>query len=99
LLPWSPLAGGFLTGKYQRGRNAAADTRAAPEKPIYQSISEEYAVSDRNWDTIDTVVRIAKKIGATAAQVALSWIAPNRLCPHGRTSTRQSCRGRSNIGL
>jgi Aldo/keto reductase family len=55
---------------------AAADTRAGPEKPIYQSISEEYAVSDRNWDTIDTVVRIAKKIGATAAQVALSWIAP-----------------------
>ena len=75
LLPWSPLAGGFLTGKYQRGAAAPSDTRAGSEKPLYQWISEEYANSDRNWATIDAVVRIAKEIGATPAQVALSWIA------------------------
>ncbi len=75
LLPWSPLAGGFLTGKYQRGAAAPADSRAGSEKPLYQFVSEEYADSDRNWSTIDTVVRIAKEIGATPAQVALSWIA------------------------
>jgi aryl-alcohol dehydrogenase-like predicted oxidoreductase len=75
LLPWSPLAGGFLTGKYQRGSTAASDTRAGSEKSLYQWTSEEYADSDRNWATIDTVVRIAKEIGATSAQVALSWIA------------------------
>jgi aryl-alcohol dehydrogenase-like predicted oxidoreductase len=75
LLPWSPLAGGFLAGKYQRGRRAPAGTRAGSEKPLYQWISEEYADSDRNWVTIDAVVRIAKEIGATPAQVALSWIA------------------------
>ena len=75
LLPWSPLAGGFLTGKYQRGVTAASGTRAGSEKPLYQWVSEEYADSDRNWATIDAVVRIAKEIGATPAQVALSWIA------------------------
>jgi aryl-alcohol dehydrogenase-like predicted oxidoreductase len=75
LLPWSPLAGGFLTGKYQRGAAAASDTRAGSAKPIYQWISEEYAESDRNWATIDAVVRIAGEIGSTPAQVALSWIA------------------------
>jgi aryl-alcohol dehydrogenase-like predicted oxidoreductase len=75
LLPWSPLAGGFLTGKYQRGGAASSDTRAGSEKPIYQWISEEYANSDHNWATIGEVVRIAKEIGATPAQVALSWIA------------------------
>ena len=75
LLPWSPLAGGFLTGKYQRGATAPADSRAGSEKPLYQFVSEEYANSDRNWGTIDAVVRIAKEIGATPAQVALSWIA------------------------
>lgn len=75
LLPWSPLAGGFLTGKYQRGGTAPSDTRAGSEKSLYQWISEEYAQSDRNWATIDAVVRIAKEIGATPAQVALSWIA------------------------
>jgi aryl-alcohol dehydrogenase-like predicted oxidoreductase len=95
LLPWSPLAGGFLTGKYQRGGTAAADTRAGSEKPIYQSISEEYAVSDRNWDTIETVVSIAKKIGATAAQVALSWIGdrPSVIAPIVGARTVEHLRG------
>jgi aryl-alcohol dehydrogenase-like predicted oxidoreductase len=83
LLPWSPLAGGFLTGKYQRGTAAPSDTRAGSEKPIYQWISEEYANSDRNWATIDEVGRIAREIRATPAQVALSWIAdrPSVIAP------------------
>ncbi|WP_433973060.1 aldo/keto reductase [Tunturiibacter lichenicola] len=83
LLPWSPLAGGFLTGKYQRGGKAGSDTRAGSEKALYQSISEEYADSDRNWNIIDAVLRIAKEIGATPAQVALSWIAdrPSVIAP------------------
>jgi aryl-alcohol dehydrogenase-like predicted oxidoreductase len=75
LLPWSPLAGGFLTGKYQRGSAPGQDTRAGSKKALYQSTSEEYANVDRNWATIDTVVRIAKDIGTTPSQVALSWIA------------------------
>jgi len=75
LLPWSPLAGGFLSGKYQRGGTPPPGTRAGSEKPLYQWVSAEYADSDRNWATIDAVVRIAKEIGATPAQVALSWIA------------------------
>jgi hypothetical protein len=73
LLPWSPLARGFLTGKYQRGGTPPPGTRAGSEKPLYQWVSEEYANSDRNWATIDAVVR--KEIGVTPTQVALSWIA------------------------
>jgi aryl-alcohol dehydrogenase (NADP+) len=42
---------------------------------LYQFVSEEYADSDRNWATIDAVVRIAREIGSTPAQVALSWVA------------------------
>jgi aryl-alcohol dehydrogenase-like predicted oxidoreductase len=75
LLPWSPLAGGFLSGKYERGGSAGSGNRASSEKPLYRWISEEYAESDRNWATINAVVRIAREIGATPAQVALSWIA------------------------
>jgi aryl-alcohol dehydrogenase (NADP+) len=98
LLPWSPLAGGFLTGKYQRGGKAGSDTRAGSEKELYQSISEEYANSDRNWDTIDTVVRIAKESGATPAQVALSWIAdrPSVIAPIVGARTVEHLRG--NLG-
>jgi aryl-alcohol dehydrogenase-like predicted oxidoreductase len=75
LLPWSPLAGGFLSGKYQRGSTPAPDTRAGSGKELYQWTSEEYANSDQNWATIDAVAHIANDIGATPSQVALSWIA------------------------
>jgi aryl-alcohol dehydrogenase-like predicted oxidoreductase len=74
LLPWSPLAGGFLAGKYKRGSKPASGTRAGSEKPLYQSTSAEYADSSQNWDTIDAVIRIAREAGATPAQVALSWL-------------------------
>lgn len=74
ILAWSPLAGGFLTGKYSRGGTPAPDTRAGSNHTLYRWVSAEYAESDRNWATIDTVVRIAKDIGATPAQVALSWL-------------------------
>jgi len=98
LLPWSPLAGGFLSGKYQRGAAAPADSRAGSEKPIYQWISEEYANSDRNWATIDAVVRIAREIGATPVQVALSWIAdrPGVIAPIVGARTVEHLR--SNLG-
>jgi aryl-alcohol dehydrogenase-like predicted oxidoreductase len=75
LLPWSPLAGGFLTGKYQRGATPDADTRAGSDNPLYRWVSAEYSASERNWATIAAVVKVAEQIGATPAQVALSWLA------------------------
>ena len=75
LLAWSPLAGGFLAGKYQRGTRPAPDTRAGSDKPLYQWTSADYAKDDRNWDTIDAVKRIAERIGRTPSQVALAWLA------------------------
>lgn len=74
VLPWSPLAGGFLSGKYQRGGDPASGTRAGSEKALYQWTSEEYANSDRNWATIDMVVNVAREHAVTPSQVALSWI-------------------------
>jgi aryl-alcohol dehydrogenase-like predicted oxidoreductase len=98
LLPWSPLAGGFLSGKYQRGGTPPPGTRAGSEKPLYQWVSEEYANCDRNWATIDAVVRIAKESGATPAQVALSWIAdrPGVIAPI--VGARTSEHLRNNLG-
>jgi aryl-alcohol dehydrogenase-like predicted oxidoreductase len=75
LLPWSPLAGGFLSGKYTRDEPAPADTRAGMGNPLYDYVSADYASRDRNWATIDAVTTIADQIGATRSQVALSWVA------------------------
>ncbi|QOY23950.1 aldo/keto reductase [Xanthomonas citri] len=74
LLPWSPLAGGFLTGKYTRGASPAANTRAGSDNVLYQWVSAEYAEVDRNWKVIEAVNQIASRMGATSAQVALSWL-------------------------
>jgi aryl-alcohol dehydrogenase-like predicted oxidoreductase len=75
LLPWSPLAGGFLAGKYERGAQPKRDTRAGSEKPLYQWTSAEYAQEDRNWATIERLKGIAGRIDKTPAQVALAWLA------------------------
>lgn len=75
VLPWSPLAGGFLAGKYSRGGVPASNTRAGSDKPLYRWVCADYAESDRNWETIDAVIRVARNVGATPAQVALSWLA------------------------
>lgn len=74
LLPWSPLAGGMLTGKYKRGTTPEPGTRAGSDKDLYQGASAEYAASDRNWATINLVKDIARKLDATPSQVALSWL-------------------------
>ncbi|MHA7210465.1 aldo/keto reductase [Arthrobacter sp. MDT1-65] len=75
LLPWSPLAGGYLTGKYQRDATASPDTRAGSGNPVYEHASADYASKDRNWSTIETVKSIAERIDATPSQVAISWTA------------------------
>lgn len=51
-------------------------------------MSSEYADSDRNWDIIDAVVRIAHELSATPTQVALSWLADRPAIVAPITSTR-----------
>lgn len=75
MLPWSPLASGFLTGKYARGAQPEPDTRAGSANPLYQYTSANYANADRTWDAVDAVVEVAAETGASPAQVALSWVA------------------------
>ena len=74
LLPWSPLATGFLTGKYARGFNAGSDTHRGSGIPMYEHIFGDLAAREQNWATLDTVLETAKEIGATPSQVALSWV-------------------------
>ena len=67
VMPWSPLAGGFLTGKYDRGDTA--DTgRLSGANPFGDS-----KFTDRNWDILDTLRAVASEVGCTPAQAALAW--------------------------
>jgi aryl-alcohol dehydrogenase-like predicted oxidoreductase len=74
MLPWSPLAGGWLTGKYRRDTAPSGSTRLGenPERGM-----EAYAPrneQERTWEIIDKVRMIAEKSGCSMAQVALAWL-------------------------
>jgi aryl-alcohol dehydrogenase-like predicted oxidoreductase len=75
LLPWSPLAGGFLSGKYQKDAKPAEGTRAGSGSPMMDHIYGDLAAKDQNWATLATVRDIAATLGVTPTQVAYSWVA------------------------
>lgn len=74
LLPWSPLASGFLSGKVIKGQPASDDTRAGSGGPMYDHIFANLAAKEQNWATLDTVRDVAEKLGITPSQVAYSWV-------------------------
>jgi aryl-alcohol dehydrogenase-like predicted oxidoreductase len=68
ILVWSPLAGGLLSGKYRRERDASEGRHVEgwDEPPVYDT--------DKLYDTVDVLVDIADGRGVSAAQVALAWL-------------------------
>lgn len=69
VLVWSPLARGFLSGKYQKGMSPPPGSRLESWKDSYRAMD-----NDRNWRIIDAVGAVAKRHGTTHAAVALAWL-------------------------
>jgi aryl-alcohol dehydrogenase-like predicted oxidoreductase len=69
VIPYSPLAGGFLTGKYHKDQPLPESARAGHVSSRY---SEEHS-----WSLLEKVTEIARKRGKTPSQVALSWLLCN----------------------
>jgi aryl-alcohol dehydrogenase (NADP+) len=68
MVPWSPLARGFLTGKYRRGQEAKGKRYEGDSRlKLFYFTEQDYAVVER-------LVGVAKEKGATPAQVALAWL-------------------------
>lgn len=65
-IPYSPLGGGFLTGKYKRNKEK-------PDTPRSDAVEMRY-FSDRRFAIVDKVEEIASTHDATVAQVALAWV-------------------------
>ncbi|VXB10406.1 aldo/keto reductase [Nocardioides sp. AX2bis] len=70
----SPLAGGFLSGKYEKGAQAEGGTRAGAGQPMMDHIFGDLGAKQQNWDILDTVRAIATELDVTPAQVSLSWL-------------------------
>jgi len=67
LMPWSPLAGGFLSGKFTRGNEKAGDSRR--DNFDFPPVNKEKA-----YDIIDVMLEIGHRHGVSAARVALAWM-------------------------
>jgi len=91
LLVWSPLAGGFLSGKFTR--DGAVDESARRSKFTFPPVNLE-----KMWDVVDRMKEIGARRDATVARIALAWL----LCQPAVTSViigaRNNSQLRDNLG-
>ncbi len=73
LLPWSPLGGGWLSGKYQRDQRPTGDTRLG-EDPNRGMEAWDRRGTERTWNVVDAVQKVAEDRGVSMAEVALAWV-------------------------
>ncbi len=67
IMPWSPLAGGFLSGKYTRNNQIAGDSR----RDVFDF---PYLNKEKAYNIIDLMIKIGTDHDTTAARVALAWL-------------------------
>ena len=75
LLPWSPLAGGWLSGKYRRDEAPTGATRLGENPKRGMEAFDARNADSRTWEVIETVQAVAEETGASMSQVALAWLA------------------------
>ena len=74
VIPWSPLRGGWLSGKYRRDMTAPpANTRVFEAEAKGWGESWKNTASERTWHIVETLLEVARETGKSSAQVALNW--------------------------
>ncbi|MDF3064594.1 MAG: aldo/keto reductase [Polyangiaceae bacterium] len=69
VLPWSPLAGGFLSGKYERSQQPATGTRLGEKQERLARFD-----NDRSWRALGVAKEIAAELSTSPAAVSLAWL-------------------------
>jgi aryl-alcohol dehydrogenase-like predicted oxidoreductase len=90
VLPWSPLRGGQLSGKYVRGNGAPADSRRTRLAG---------GPTESNWAVIEAVARVAAELGVGSAEVALAWVRSRSAVTSTLIGARTIEQLRSNLAL
>ncbi|MEJ7840675.1 MAG: aldo/keto reductase [Rubrobacter sp.] len=73
VIPWSPLGGGFLSGKYRRDARPPEDSRIAGAEEEQEEHWDRRA-TERNWNVLDVVGEISESTGKSYAQISLNWL-------------------------
>lgn len=74
LLPWSPLGGGWLAGKYRADERPAGATRLGENPDRGVEAYDRRSRVQRTWDVIDALRAVSEELGVSMAQVALAWL-------------------------
>jgi aryl-alcohol dehydrogenase-like predicted oxidoreductase len=74
LLPWSPLGGGWLTGKYRADERPTGATRLGEDPERGMEAYGRRSEQQRTWDVLEVVEAIAADRDVSMAQVALAWV-------------------------
>ena len=74
LLPWSPLGGGWLTGKYSKDERPSGLTRLGENPDRGVEAYDRRSGRQRTWDVVDAVRAVADELAVSMAQVALAWL-------------------------
>ena len=99
IIPWSPLRGGWLSGKYRRGmQEPPAGTRVAIAEE--QGWGEAWSAynNEHTWRVIDTLVAVAEETGREPAQVAINWLLQQPGVTAPIIGARTMSQLRSNLG-
>lgn len=72
VMPWGALGGGFLTGKYQRGKHPDEGRIATMSEDVEEAWHRRN--TEQNWRILDTVNALASKYNASASQIAIAWL-------------------------
>ena len=98
LLPWSPLGGGWLTGKYARDQRPTGNTRLGDDPDRGVEAYDKRSPLQRTWDVVDAVRQVADGRGASMAQVALAWLVDRPAVTSVILGARSTAQLRDNLG-
>ncbi|WP_244273988.1 aldo/keto reductase [Geodermatophilus obscurus] len=74
MLPWGPLAGGWLSGKYTRDQRPEGATRLGEDPARGMEAYDRVGTRERTWDVLAVVQDVAEARGVPMPQVALAWL-------------------------
>ncbi|MGR6967654.1 aldo/keto reductase [Geodermatophilus sp. URMC 61] len=74
MLPWGPLGGGWLSGKYTRAQRPEGATRLGEDPGRGMEAYDRVGSRQRTWDVLEVVQDVAEARGVSMSQVALAWL-------------------------
>lgn len=78
IVSWSPLAGGWLAGRYRRDRDVPEGSRVS-KHPEWSDMAIETQFAERRFQVVDEIEKTAKELGVSMATVSLAWVLSNPL--------------------